>query len=211
MVYFLARQFISKGHHLSIIDEDGGEVLAMSKKLKAVMLCGDGTDPDVLEEAGARRADAVLALTQNDQDNLAACQIASKLHGVPRTIALVNDPENEAVFKKLGVSVAFSSAHILAQLLEQRAGFEEIVQLLPVAEGKVTAAEIALRPESPAVGRAVMELEFPEGALLVCLIRDGGVIVPRGDTLLSSGDRAVVVSIPENYGRVLRALTGENL
>jgi trk system potassium uptake protein TrkA len=209
ILYFLARQFASKGHSTTIVTGDHEQSSALSRRIKATVLHGDGSDPGILEEAGARRADVVLALTARDQDNLAVCQIARRMFRVPRTVGLVNDPENEEVFRKLGVSVAFSATQIIARILEERAGFEEIASLIPVAEGKITVSEVALRPESPVVERELQGIAFPEGALIGGIIRAGEVIVPRGNTRLLAGDRLIVISQPDCYDQVLRLLTGE--
>ena len=109
LVYFLVRQFASKGYHLTIINQDAVEAKALARQLKATVILGDGSDPGMLKEAGAYQADIVLSLTPHDQDNLVACQIAQKRYGVPRTIALVNDPDYQEVFQQLGVTVAFFS------------------------------------------------------------------------------------------------------
>ena len=210
IVYFLSRQFISKGYQVTIISADEEEASHFSRRLKATILHGDGSDPRVLEDAEARRAEVVLALTAKDQDNLAVCQVARRMFRVPRTVSLVNDPENEEVFRKLGVSVAFSATQIIARILEERAGFEEVASLIPVAEGKVTVSEITLRADAPGVDRELQRIEFPDGALIGGIIREGEVIVPRGSTRLRGGDRLIVISQPDCYDRVLRLLSGED-
>ncbi|MBN1140177.1 MAG: NAD-binding protein [Deltaproteobacteria bacterium] len=209
IVYFLARQFVGRRYRVTVITADDGEARFLSRRLKATVLHGDGSDPRLLEAAGARRAEAVLALTAKDQDNLAVCQIARRLFKVPRTIGLVNDPQNEEIFRKLGVTIPFSATQILAGIIEERAGFEEISSLIPVAEGKVTVSEVALRHDAPVLGRTLQELEFPDGALLGGIIREGMVIIPKGNTPLLEGDRLILVSQPGCYERVLELLSGE--
>jgi trk system potassium uptake protein TrkA len=209
LLYYLARQFASKGYVVTLVISDATEALSLSRRVKALVLQGNGSDPHVLEEAGARRADVVVALTAKDQDNLAVCQIAHRMFRVPRTVALVNDPQNEEVFRELGVSVAFSSTQIIARILEERAGFEDIANLIPLAEGRVTISEVALREGAPAANKPLRALTLPEGALVGGILRNGDVIVPRGDTFLRGGDRLIIISRPDCYDRVLRILTGE--
>ena len=209
ILYYLARQFASKGYLVTLVISDAAQAVALSRRVKALVLHGNGSDPNVLEEAGVRRADVVVALTAKDQDNLAVCQIAHQMFGVPRTVALVNDPQNEEVFRELGVSVAFSSTQIIARILEERAGFEDIANLIPLAEGRVTISEVALREGAPAVERYLRDLTLPEGALIGGILRAGDVIVPRGDTHLRGGDRLIIISRPDCYDQVLRILTGE--
>ncbi|RJX29395.1 MAG: TrkA family potassium uptake protein [Desulfarculus sp.] len=211
VVYFLAKVFISKGYEPVIIDQDKEDCLWLSQQLKAMVLHGDGSRPALLEEAGAREAVAVLAVTPRDQDNLVACQLAAKMFGVPRTLALVNDPENQEVFHRLGVSVAFSTTHIMATLIEQQAGLEEVVNLLPVAQGKVTVTELLLHQGLPSVGRTMQELDMPAGSLIGAVIRGEQVMVPRGPDRLQDGDRLLLISTPESYGPALRCLMGKEV
>jgi trk system potassium uptake protein TrkA len=206
--YFLARQFTGKGYRVTIINRDPAEAKRLSEQVHALVLLGDGSDPAMLEEAGARRAEVVVALTPHDQDNLVACQLARQLYGVPRTVALVNDPENETVFVELGVSVVFSATQIIANLLEQKLGFEDITALTPAAEGRVSITEVVLRPGAPAVDHTLQELDLPDNSLIACIVRDGQVIVPRGNSLLYVADRLILVTLPHSHGQTLRVLLG---
>ena len=122
-LYFLCRNFTAKGYEVVIINRNQEECVQLARQLSATVVCGDGSDPGILKEAGAMGADALLAITPNDQDNLVICQLASLQFGVPRAVALANDPENAEVFQKLGVS-AFSTTHIIGSLIEQRASLE---------------------------------------------------------------------------------------
>jgi trk system potassium uptake protein TrkA len=181
----------------------------LARQLRAVVVCGDGSDAQVLKEAGALGADAVLAITPNDQDNLIICQLASLKFGVPRAVALANDPDNAEVFEKLGVS-AFSTTHIVGSLIEQRASLEQIINLLPVGEGLVNVTEIVLDADSPVAGKVLKDIDLPDNALIAVVIRDNQPIVPRGANDLRAGDRLVLITLPENHGTVLKSFTGES-
>jgi trk system potassium uptake protein TrkA len=207
-LYFLCRNFTAKGYQVVIINRDRNECVHLARQLPVTVVCGDGSDPDILKEAGAMAADALLAITPNDQDNLVICQLASLQFGVPRAVALANDPENAEVFQKLGVST-FSTTHIIGSLIEQRASLEQITNLLPVAEGRVNVTEIILDNVSPVAGKLLKDIELPENALVAVVIRDNQPIVPRGASQLLAGDRVVLITLPENHGPVLKAFTGE--
>jgi len=209
LVYFLSRTFISKGHTVTIINRDREECTQLSRRLKATVVYGDGSDPQILREAGADTADAVLSVTPNDQDNLVICQLADIRFHVPRTLALVNDPDNEEVFRQLGITTAFSTTRILSSLIEQRASFEDIINLIPVGEGKVNVTEVVMGESSPVVGRPLIDIALPENSLVATIMRNGQPIVPRGATVLQAGDRLIVMTLPENHGQVLRLLTGD--
>jgi trk system potassium uptake protein TrkA len=207
-LFFLCRNFTAKGYKVVIINRDKDECVQLSRQLSAMVVCGDGSDAGILKEAGAMGADAVLAITPNDQDNLVVCQLASLTFGVPRAIALANDPDNTEIFEKLGVS-AFSTTQIVGSLIEQRASLEQILNLLPVGEGRVNVTEIVLEDDSPVVGKLLKDIDLPENALIAVVIRDNHPMVPRGGNDLQAGDRVVLITLPENHGPVLKALTGE--
>lgn len=209
IVYYLARHFSKKRLQTFIVAPHADEARELSRRLGVPVLEGDATDPMVLEEAGAYQTDAVLALTPNDEDNLAVCQIAGKMYKVPRTIALVNDPENEEIFHKLNVSVAISPTRILAILLEEQAGFEEIGKMISVAEGNVSVSEVILREGSPAEGAKISTIVFPEEALIGGIIRSGKVLIPKGGTKLQAGDRLIVIATEASLDPALRILTGD--
>ena len=209
LAYFLAKQFASKNYYTTIINDNLEEAQILSRTLKATVIHGEGSNPQTLMEAGAYQADVVLSLTTEDQDNLITCQIAQKEYGVPRTIALVNDPENQQIFEKLGITVAFSATQIIAGLIEQQTATGDIQNLLPIAEGKVNVTEIAIEQDNPVVGKTIEEIQLPNGTSIACILRQGAVIVPSGVNSLQALDRLVVISEPESYGQLMRLLCSE--
>ncbi|MEY2983872.1 MAG: Trk system potassium uptake protein TrkA [Cyanobacteriota bacterium] len=208
LAYFLGKHFIAKNDTLTLITAREDEALALSHKLPASVICGDGSEPSVLEDAGAYRADVLLALTAQDEDNLVACQIAQNRFGVPRTIALVNDPSNQIVLRQLGISVAFSATEILGQLIEEQTDYKDIKALIPVANGDVHLAEITLQPTSPAVGRRLKDLML-DTAIIACIVRQGKVMVPKGSSQLQAGDRLIVISQTETHEAAYAVIMGE--
>ena len=209
LAYFLAKQFASKNYYTTVINDNYEEAKILSRSLKATVIHGQGSDPNTLSEAGAYQADVVLSLTTEDEDNLIACQIAQKEYGVPRTIALVNDPENQPIFEKLGITVAFSATQIIASLIEQQTASSDIQNLLPIAEGKVNVTEIALEADNPVVGLTINDVMLPDGTLIACILRQGEVIVPSGENSLRALDRLIVTGQPERYGELMRLLCSE--
>ena len=210
MLYFLCRNFAARGYRVVVINRNPKECLQLARQLSATVVRGDGSDAVILAEAGAMEADAVLAITPNDQDNLVICQLAVIKYGVPRTVALANDPDNAEVFEKLGIS-SFSTTNIVASLIEQRASLDQITNLLPVGEGRVNVTEIVLDDDSPVAGKFLKDIDLPENALVAVVIRDNKPIVPRGANGLLAGDRVVLITLPENHGRVIKAFTGERI
>ncbi|MDY6786478.1 MAG: TrkA family potassium uptake protein [Cyanobacteriota bacterium] len=209
LVYFLAKQFISKGDRVTLIASDREIATEFSRQLKATVTAGDASDPDILEQVGAIGADILVALTPEDPNNLIACQIAQKQYGVPQTVALVNDPENKAIFEQLGVTVAFSATELIAQLIEQQTGSEALENIVPIASGRLNVIEIVVGVEMPAARQTLGEFNLPPKTSIACILRGGETIAIDAETFPQPGDRLIVVSPPECYGQLMRSLTGE--
>jgi trk system potassium uptake protein TrkA len=211
IVYFLAKAFLSKGYGVTVINRKRDECSRLARQLKATVVFGNATDPQILKEAQASSMDAVLAVTGNDEDNLVICQLSKLNFGVRRTLALVNDPDNERVFQQLGVSTVFSTTKMISSLIEQKAGFEEIVGLFAVADGKVNVTEVVLTQTCPVLGKTLVEIDLPEDSLISCIVRNNEPVIPRGSTCLCANDRLIIITVPDNHGRVLKLLTGSEM
>ncbi|MGJ3238057.1 MAG: potassium channel family protein [Anaerolineae bacterium] len=207
-VYYLAREFMRQDFHVTIINRNADRARELAEKTKATVIHGEGTDLDIIEEAGARQADVVIGLTSHDEDNLVICQIAQKQFSVPRTIAMVNDPDNEAVFQKLGITIAFSATRILGSIIAQEAVFEEVTSLLPLARGKLNITEVRLDADAPAVGKNLIDLELSEETLIACIIRNEQVTVPRGSSVLEVDDHLILISESGKLTHDLEMLVG---
>lgn len=208
-VYFLARLFIQRGHSVTILNPYLEEAQYLSRRVKATVILGRGSDPRALEEAGARRADVLLSLAPYDPDNLVACQVAKKRYGVPRTLALVNDPDNEAVFSRLGIGEVFAATRVIGSMMEGRTLSDEITQLFPADEGRRYVTEVVLGEHAPALGRALHELALPPESVVACIIRRDQVLVPQADSRFEVADRLILITAPEHQEAALQVLTGE--
>lgn len=208
-VYFLARLFAERGHHVSILNPYEDEAQYLSRRVKATVILGDGSNPRALEQAGARRADVLLSLAPYDPDNLVACQVAQKRYGVPRTLALVNDPDNEAVFRQLGIDEVFSAARVIGSLMEGQTLFDEITHLFPADEGRRHVTEVVLGEGAPSLDQTLQELALPPESVVACILRAGEVLVPQADSRLQVADRLILVTSPARQEEALKVLTGE--
>jgi trk system potassium uptake protein TrkA len=208
-IYYLARLFAARDYHVTVVDPDPDEARWLSRRVDATVILGDASDPAVLEDAGARQADVLLALAAYDPDNLVTCQVAHKLYGVPRTMALVNDPDNEGVFQKLGIDLVFSATRVIGSLIEEHTVYDEIVHLFPAAEGQLHVTEVVLDKSAPAVARTLAEIPLPADSLVAAVVRGAEVIVPGGDTRLQVDDRLILISSPQVVDLALRRLAGD--
>lgn len=209
ILYFLARTFISKGHDVVIINRERCDCEDLTRRLEAMVLCGDGSDPKILTAAGAEEADVVVALTPYDPENLMICKLAEIRFQVPRTFALVNDPALEDAFHKLGVTRAFSTTSIVSSLIEQKISADSIISLIPLENGRITVTQVKLDHNSPAVEKEIKALCLPKQAILSCIIRnEEEIIIPRGETVLKEADRVIVIALPKSMGKVMETLLG---
>ena len=210
LIYYLARSLLAKGYAVGLVVREAIEAEWLARRLKAVVIRSGGSWPRTLEEAGITQKDVVVAITANDEDNFVVCQLAERKFGVPLALALVNDPDNELTFRELGVRAIFSTARLLASLIEQRISSQSVVNLYPFGEsGKFTLTEIVVDKDSPVASRPLREIPLPEQSLVAGILRAGEAVIPRGQTVLLPGDRLIVTALPEAYPAVLKALTGE--
>ena len=207
--YFLAKNLLEKHHRLALIINNPDEGHEISRRLDAGVFDGEGTDIATLEKAGGRSADILLSLTPFDHKNLIACQIAKEEFDIPKIIALVNDPENEKIFIKLGVPMIFSSTRVIAELLEEQTELTVIRNLMALAKGNVNVSEIILPETSPALEKSLQELSPPQGFLVAAAIREGVVFIPKGSFVLKANDHLIVISQTDVFGKAMKMLTGE--
>lgn len=193
---YLADALVESGvHRVTAIEIDESRASACQEKNGLRVIWNDGCEPAVLEEAGIRNADLVVATTGDDEDNLVVAQLAKVHFSVPRVIARVNNPSNHWLYtQEWGVDVAVSPTDIITKLIEEEMSLGDLVTLLKLKGGEMALTELTLDQGARAVGRRVGELGLPKGAVLVAVMRDGDVIVPNGDTMLITGDELLAVT-----------------
>ena len=207
--YHLGKALISKGYSVSVINPSETDCAWLAERLKGVIVRGDASDPSILDDAGAGQVDLLLALTASDAANLVMCQLARQRFGVPRVIALANDPANAELFPRLGITDVVSLTQSIAVMIERQVGFDEVISQLPLAGGQIVVTEIRLTGSSPCLGRSVHELDLPSQSLIGSVVRGSAAIIPRGAFRLEAGDRVLLLASPDDLGPALRVLTGE--
>jgi trk system potassium uptake protein len=192
---YMAEQLSEGGHAVTLIDDDRSVVDRYSDRLDGVVwVLGDACELAVLSRAGAREADVVAAVTGDDEDNLVVSLLAKQEFGVPRVVGRVNNPSNEWMFNDMwGVDLSVSTPHLLTAMVEEAVSVGSFVRLLSLEGGKAKLAEVTLAEGSPAVGREIVALDMPRESTIVAVLREGMVLVPRGDTVLLRGDEVLVL------------------
>jgi len=207
--YFLAKRLIASKHTVSIVDKEKGVCEAVAKELEALVINGDGCDPRILEEAGIERADVVAAVTNEDEDNLIVCQLAKERFNVQRTVGRVNNPDNEHTFSELGVDVPVDSTKIIAKIIEEEVSFSDFVNLMSFKRGKLAIVRVDLPEDSPVINKEIQDIQLPPDSVLVSIVRGEEVIVPKGDTVLKSGDDIIALTLIGNEPQLLNLLVGK--
>ena len=157
--FHLAQELLNANHEVLIIERDANRCRQITEEIGENVLNGDGCEATTLDRAGVARADLVAAVTGDDEDNLVVCDIARK-RGTPRTIARINNPKNELLFKKRGVETTISATQAVLAQIEQELPTHEMIPLLQLASG-LELIEIRLPDSSPAAGRSVREVLLP--------------------------------------------------
>jgi trk system potassium uptake protein TrkA len=208
---YLARTLVGKGHSVSMIEKRDAVVDKLAEELKtsALIIVGDGCDVKFQEEAGVSHADVFCSVTGDDDDNLIACQLAKVHFGVKRAVARVNSPKNEHIFNAMGIE-AISSTSVISRLVEEEVTISDIIRLHTLQKGQLALVEFDLPVDRCTVcHRPLSQIEFPEDTVLVTIMRDEQVIVPKGSTMIEPGDRVIAVCANGREEELRRLLMGE--
>src|SRR5918997_1340963 len=195
--YYLTRELLAAGHELVLMEKDPRRARQIADEIGSIVLNRDGCEGKHLEDAGANRATIVAAVTGDDEDNLVVCQMAKHHFDVPRTIARVNNPKNEDLFKHLGVDEIISPTRMALASIEQDIPVHELLHLATLEGGELALVEAQISRDSPAAGRRPSDIPLPEGCSLFVLIRGDAAQPIRPDTVFQAGDKVLAISRTE--------------
>jgi len=205
---YLIKELLEKDHTVHTVENDEKSCKLLKEKYGVKVFCGDGTNENVLEQAGINDADVVLAVTGDDQDNLVICQMAERKFDVPRTFTRVNTPGNERLFDWLGVNVAVSSASILAALVEQEMTIQDLSVILNKNHDKIELVRIPVTKGCDLVNKKLREIDLPLESVLVTILRGDESLVPRGDSLIKEDDLLVALTRREYKEELMNMFNG---
>jgi trk system potassium uptake protein len=192
----LARELIEKEHEVTLLENERRRYLVVEQELEHAVQYGDASELWVLERAGIQRADLVVAVTGDDEDNILICQMARDKYGVERIVARVNNPRNLDHFKELGIEPAVSATDLILRLIEHEVPQYGLVHLLDLAGDRLEIIELIVNEESPVAGQRVADVVMPDGSLIISVLREGGGFVPKDETVIEAGDEVLVVLDP---------------
>jgi len=207
--YYLAKELLGSGHEVVVMEKDRARASQIADEIGSIVVAHDGCEGKYLAEAGCNRADVVAAVTGDDEDNLVICQMAKHHFDVPRTIARVNNPKNEQLFRHLGVDELISPTRMILGSIEQDIPVHELLLLAALGGSELELIEALLQPSSPAVGRNARDIPLPEGCAIFAVIRDDVAISVRADTVLAEGDKVIAIGKTECQAALHEQLIGD--
>jgi trk system potassium uptake protein TrkA len=207
--YYLTKRLIAAKHVVGLVEKDKALCEQIAKELDCLVINGDGCDPEILEEAGIKRADVLASVTGDDEDNLIICQLAKELFGVDRTVGRVNNPDNERVFTELGVDVPVDATIIIGKIIEGEVSFSDFVNLLSFKRGKLAIVRMDLPQDSPVINKQIKDIILPPDSVLVSILRHDEVIVPKGNVELLPGDDIIALTKVGNESQLLQIFSGK--
>ena len=202
--FFLARELIEQGHEVLIIENNSERAEFIANELGNVVLRGNADEASTLAEAGAERADVVIAVTGDDPRNLVLLQVAKRRFGTRRTVARINDPRNENLFRMLGIDATVNATQVMLSVLEQEIPQANLVPLLRLRNTDVEVVEAMVDARSRGTGQPLSSVELPPESTIAVVIRDGSAFFPNGTTVLQPGDEVVALTRSMHEPRLRR-------
>jgi trk system potassium uptake protein TrkA len=186
--YYLTKSLLNQGQEVLLLEKGASRYQALNEELGPAVVRGDACEARTMEEVGANRADVIIAVTGDDEDNLVICQMAKKRYKVGRTIARLNNPKNADIFQKLGIDLTVSPTKAILSLIESELPGSRFVPLMTLKSAGLEIIEVRVPAESPVVGKMLRDINLPRTTNLALIIRDKQYIIPTADTTLYAND-----------------------
>jgi len=202
----LAKKLLSSGHEILMLERDSRTAQRLAQHIgEENVMVGDGCEMTTQKDAGFERADVVIAVTGEDEDNMVVCQMAKVVWNVDRVLARVNDPSHEAVFQQIGIDDTVSATGIIFSLIEQQISPDVVLPVGALARGHLEIVEVEIGVRSPVLGKQVRELVLPPQTNLIWILREESGLAVSGDTEFLLGDMLVAL-VPRDHANELRDL-----
>ena len=191
-----------------MLDNNPDTIASLQRELGMIATIGEATSVRALQDAGTARASALIATTDSDEDNLAACQLARANFDVPRTIAVANSPENAELFDLVGVDLVVSATDLVLANLATALPAHPLIRLMPIADRSQELVAIKLPASGTVVGRTLSEITLPYGTKIILMITaEGRSKTPDADALIEAEDEIVALSPANSTAELWEILT----
>ena len=207
--YYLLKMLMDKKYEITLIEKSRKQCDKIAEEFNTAIICGDGTDLDVLKDAGIEEAEVVAAVTGKDEENLVICQITKNAFSVNKTIARVNNPKNRLIFKTLGVDKTVCSTEVIANIIEGQFSGNRLKVIQTLDRGEIILAEVLINKNSICCNKIISSLELPVECVIVSIIRNEKVIFPRGGIEIVEGDKLLITTKIEKLKEVEKSILGD--
>lgn len=195
---YLAGTLLRDGNQVTLIETDEARADELSETLvgSCMVLCGDGCATSIQEDARMQDADVFVAATGQDEANLAACEIASRVFDVPRCIARVNSPKNLRIFRRLSIE-SISSTALIAHMIQEEAVLGSMSVAVALTSDQVGLVDITVPPmrhHDDYQGVRALDIELEEGMRLIAVQHADEVEVIGSETRVRPGDEIIIIA-----------------
>lgn len=191
--YYLTRSLMDYGHEVVVIEKNKTNSMIIADELGANVICADGTEIDVLIAAGINKAECLVAVTGQDQDNLVAAQLAKEKFKIKKVIARANNPRNLEVLTRLGIENAVSSTDIITRMIEQEIDRDELSLIATLNKGRAAICAIKVPKNANINGSLIKDISLPKSSLIISIVRDEQLIIPKGNDIIMDNDEVVAI------------------
>lgn len=199
------------GHEVAIIEQRRMVYEKLLEEFQERIMLGDGTEIWMLDRAGIARADMVVAVTGDDEDNIVISQIAKMRYGVPKVVARVNNPYNQPTFDLMGIEATVCAATRLLSLIEHELPEHKLVHLLNLKRENIELVELEVSETSPFANKQISEISLPDGVLLSAILRDGSALLARGSETILPNDQVLCLLEPGKEKELIRIFLPQEL
>ena len=206
--YHLAKSLVATGHEVVVVEKDRERCQLLIDEVGSISLQGDGTDETILNQAGLARADVMIAVSGRDDTNLVICQMSKHIFSVPRTMAVIRDPKNEALFHVLGVDVVVNSIHLVLASLEEGIPGRPLVHLSSLRSPGTELISVSIPSDAGVVGMRLDDVELPPHSFISLVIKNSGATLPTDGLVLEAEDELVAVTMTGDAQTLYDILTG---
>ena len=206
--YYLAQLLLEENHECVMIDKDPARCQKIANELDIISIQVDANDPNILKKADVEGADAVVALTRQDETNMIICLLAKDLGAkqVAARISRVN--YNEAVLKKLGIDIVIHPEAAAAGYIEELITKPEVLDLAFISRGDAEIMEFKVTSKSKLNGKKIKNIESPAGSAVVALFENGQLVIPSPEAKIKTGMTVLVLAKREVANKVRKKILG---
>lgn len=202
----LAKELSDIGHDISIIDHDSGRLSVLGSGFNGHIVKGVEFDNDNLLDAGIDKADAILAVSQDDNINITISLIAKNIYHVPKIVARINDPNRKYFYNKLNIDT-INPVQLGVEILKSRLTVKSL-DIIAALDKDYEIIELTVHKLNEKAN-SVMEIEAKYHCIISGLLQNGSILLPKKDELLKKGDRIICTINKKDRDKLISSISKE--